>query len=90
MPQPSREDPAATAANDLAAGELENFLSAAQAMLGQKQAAIEAELKTHGLDSPEAIRDYAMALEAADIKEAAAARAPSRAATSAVRRHQRI
>ena len=90
MPQPSKGDPAATTSLDPAAEALENFVSAAQAMLGQKQAAIEAELKTHGLDSPEAIRDYAMALEAADVKEAAAARAPSRAATSAVRRHQRI
>jgi hypothetical protein len=90
MSQPSKEDPAAAAANDLGAEELEKFLSAAQAMLSEKQAAIEAELKTHGLDSPEAIRDYAMALEAADVKEAASARAPSRAATSAVRRHQRI
>ena len=90
MPQLSKEDPAAIAVDDLAAAELEKFLSAAQAMLSQKQAAIETELKTHGLASPEAIRDYAMALEAADVKEAAEGRAPSRAATSAVRRHQRI
>ena len=90
MPQPSKGDPAATTSLDPAAEELENFLSAAQAMLSQKQSAIEADLKMHGLDSPEAIRDYARALEAADVKEAAEGRAPSRAATSAVRRHQRI
>ncbi len=90
MPQPPKKDPAATEPQEPISEELEQFLNAAQALLSEKLLAIEAELKTHGLDSPEAIHDHAMALKAAEASEAAAGRAPSLATTSAVRRHQRI
>lgn len=82
---PSQNSARSAPAVDAAA--LDQLLREIQTLLGQKREAIEAELKTHGLDSPDAIHDHAMALEAT---EAAGMHTPPRTTHSAVHRRQRI